>query len=137
VSQVMLGVTGRPPFILSVKQDQPEAARGVPASLTVVASRSAGFGEEIALTATGLPPNVAPGLKNIPKGQNEVKVQLTPAANAPLGAFSIAFTGKANFQGRDYAVTAPPLNLTLVLPFTLSVEPAALKLSAGGKAKLK
>jgi hypothetical protein len=134
---VVVAVTEKPPFTLSAKFDHPEAVRGVPATLTITANRAAGFTEDIVLAAVGLPPNVAPMLKNVPKGQNEVKVQLTPAANAPLGTFTVAFTGKAKFQNRDYTVTAPPVPLVLGLPFTLQVEPAVLKLTPGGKAKLK
>src|SRR5262249_8806808 len=82
--QIGLGVRDPPPFQLAVKFDQPEAVRGLPAGLTITAAREPGFAEEIVLAPGGLPPNVAPMLKNIPKGQNEVKVQLTPAAAAPL-----------------------------------------------------
>jgi hypothetical protein len=136
-SQVMVAATEKPPFTLTAKLDQPEGSRGTPVPVTITAQRGTGFTEEITLTALGLPPNVAPGLKNIPKGQNEVKVQLTPAANAPLGSFFVAFSGKSKFQNKDYSVTAPPVTLVLTLPFTLQAEPAVLKLIPGGKAKVK
>jgi hypothetical protein len=137
VTQVAVGVTEKPPFVLTAKLDHPEAARGVPASLTVTAQRMLGFGDEIALAPAALPPNVAPMLKNIPKGQNEVKVQLTPAANVPLGTFAVVLTGKAKFQNRDYAVTAAPLSFVVGLPLALQVEPAVLKLTPGGKGTIK
>lgn len=135
--QVGAAVLEKPPFTLAIKLDNPEQLRGAPAPVTVTATRTAGFVEEIALTALGLPPNVAAVLKNIPKDQNEVKAQLTPAANAPLGRFAVSVIGRAKHQNKDYAVTAAPTELVLAPPFELKLEPAPLKLTPGAKAKLK
>ncbi len=110
---VGLAVTDKAPFTLAVKFDDPSAALGKPANVTITAVRSPGFTEEIALTATGLPPNVAPALKNIPANMNEVKVQLNVAANAAPGTFPIVVNGKAKHQNRDYSVNAPPANLVV------------------------
>ena len=65
--------------------------------------------------------SVAPALKSIAKGQNEVKAQFTIAANAPLGKFPIAITGAAKYQGRDYSETphsssaSPPISIHIKL----------------------
>ena len=75
--------------------------------------RTPGFTEEIALTATGLPPNVTPALKNIPANMNEIKVQLNVAANAAPGTFPIVVNGKAKHQTKDYSVNAAPANLVV------------------------
>jgi len=136
-TEVGLAVTEKPPFALAAKFDQPELLRGSPASVTITATRSAGFTEEIALSANGVPANVAPALKNIPKDQNEVKVQLTPAANAAIGSFPLSFTGKAKFNNKDFTVTSQPTPLNVVMPFDLKVEPLPLKLIQGDKAKVK
>ena len=72
-----------------------------------------GFTAEIAVAATGLPPNVAPALKNIPANMNEVKVQLNAAANAMPGTFPVVVNGKAKHQNKDFSVNAPPANLVL------------------------
>lgn len=138
IAQPSIAVTEKPPFTLVAKFDSPEALRGVAANLTITATRAAGFAEEIALTPIGLPPNVPPpAFKSIPKGQNEVKGPITAAANAPLGSFTISFTGKTKHQNKDYTVTAAPTQLVLALPFDLQVAPAApLKLAPGAKGKL-
>jgi hypothetical protein len=84
-----------------------------------------------------LPANVSlPGLK-IAKGQNEVKAQLTPAANAPLGKFPVRFSGKGKVQFKEFHVTSAPADLVLVPPFELKVEPVSLKIPQNGKAKMK
>jgi hypothetical protein len=137
LTQIGLAVTAKPPFTLAAKLDRPEGVRGAPVPLTITATRAADFAEEIALAPVGLPPNVGAALKSIPKGQNEVKVQLNPAANAPLGQFPVAFTGKAKFQNREYSLTAAPVALVLTLPFEMKAGPTPLKVQQGGKAVLQ
>ena len=67
---VGLAVTERAPFTLSAKFDEASTALGKSAYLTVTAVRAPGFTEEIALTMTGLPPNVTPAPTENP-GQHE------------------------------------------------------------------
>lgn len=136
LQRVGVAVTDKPPFTLTAKFDAGEALRGLAAPVTITATRAAGFVDEIALTPLGLPANVAPALKNIPKGQNEVKVQLTPAAAAALGQFTISFVGKAKFQNVEFNVAAAPAILNVALPFDLQVTPAPLKLAQGAKAMI-
>jgi hypothetical protein len=135
--EIGIAVTPKAPFALTAKFDHDSAYRGGAAPLTVTAARVAGFTEEITLAPLGLPPSLAPALKNIPKGQNAIKVQLTPAANAALGSIVVSFTGKAKFQNKDYLVIAAPVDLAVGLPFDLKVEPSSLTLKQGAKAKLK
>jgi hypothetical protein len=132
-----VAVTPKPPFTLTAKVDAGEALRGVAATVTVTAVRDAGFTEEITLAPGALPPNVAAALKPIPKGANEVKVTLTPAANAALGSFPFTLVGRAKFQMKDVATTLAPTPLVVSLPFDLKAEPSPLKLLPGGKAVLK
>jgi hypothetical protein len=142
-SKVAIAVTEKAPFALAARLNLSEGARGSPVPVTISAVRAAGFVEEIALTATGLPPNVATSVNSIPKGQNEVRLELRPttspppAANVGLGQFSIVFTGKAKYGSRDVSVTAEPINLSMTLPFELRVDPMALQIAAGAKSKLK
>jgi len=104
--QFGLAVKERPPFTLAAKFDAGMAKPGSPAPLTITATRTATFTGEIVVTAAGLRAHVTAALKNIPAGQNEVKVQLNLAANAPVGTFNITLTGKAKHNNRDYAVNA-------------------------------
>jgi hypothetical protein len=133
---VAVAVTEKPPFMLAAKFDQPEGLRGGPVSVTITAARAPGFADEITIAAGNLPANVTAVVKNIPKEKSEVKVQLTPAANAALGQFPISFTGKAKHQNKDFTVASYPTPLVLVNPFELTVAPAPLKLTPGGKGKL-
>ncbi|HZT79003.1 MAG TPA: hypothetical protein VFA26_02175, partial [Gemmataceae bacterium] len=137
LDEVAVAVTPKPPFTLTAKVDAGEALRGVAATVTVTAARDAGFTEEIALAPGALPPNVAAALKPIPKGANEVKVTLTPAANAALGSFPFTLVGKSKYQGRDVTGTSVPATLVVSLPFELKAESVPVKLLPGGKATLK
>lgn len=132
-----VAVTTRPPFTLAARFDFPEAYRGGPAPLAVTAQRSPGFTEEIALAASDLPPNVAAALKNIPKNQSEVKVQLNPAAAAALGSHPFFLTGRAKYQNQDFSIVAQPPALVLALPFELRVEMTPPVIAPGAKAKAK
>jgi hypothetical protein len=118
LTQIGLAVTERPPFTLAARSDQSVAARGTPIPLIVRAIRMPGFTEEIALAAVALPPNVTAALKSIPKGQDEVQIQLNPAVNAAAGPFSIGIAGKAKFRNREFSVTSQPLDLELVQEHT-------------------
>src|SRR5262249_10706076 len=130
-------VTEKPPFSLTARFDPAEAIRGGSAPVIVTATRDAGFTEEIALTATGMPPTITAALKNIPKGENEAKGQFNVAANAALGSVSITFIGKAKSGAKEYSTDTLPVPLVVALPFVLQVEPAPVKLSPGDKVKVK
>ena len=108
-----LAVTEKAPFALTFKFDEANATPGKPANVTVTATRTAGFTAEIALTATGLPANVTPMLKNIPGNMYEVKVQFNVAANAAPSSSSITIVGKAKHQNRDFTVNAPAVPLVI------------------------
>jgi dienelactone hydrolase len=108
-----LAVTEKPPFALAAKFDEASTTPGKPIGLTVTVTRAAGFTAEVALTAAGLPANVAPALKNIPADASEVKVQLNPAANSPVGQFPVTITGKAKHNNHDFTVAAQPVPLVL------------------------
>jgi len=135
--QVGLAVTEKPPFSLLARFDPTESIRGLPVSVIITAQRAPGFGEEIVLSPQGLPANVTlPALK-IDKDKSEAKGQLTAAANAPVGKFGISLQGKAKVQFKEFSVTSPRADLVLSLPFDLKMEPTALKIPQGGKAKIK
>jgi hypothetical protein len=119
-----LAVTEKPPFTVAAKLDAPPAEPGKPAALSVTVARAPGFTAEVALTAAGLPPNVAPALKNVPANANEVKAQLNLAPNAAVGPFAFVVNGKANHNGKDFSVNSPPVPLPVEVkpPFTLAAR---------------
>jgi hypothetical protein len=137
--QIGLAVTERAPFTLAAIFDRTEVVPGMPADVTLTVQRLSGFEDEITFAPpTGFPPKEAvPALKPIPKGLNVARaaIQLTPSA-AP-GKFAVTFHARAKYHGTEFAVQAPPASLVVVRPFDLSVAPAPVMLTQGGKAKLK
>jgi hypothetical protein len=137
LSSIGVAVTDKPVFSLAVKLANPDVIRAVPANVTVTATRSAGFAEEIQLTALGLPANVTAAVKPIPKGANEIQFPLTAAANAAVGPISLTFRGQAKSGGKDFAYDSAPAKAAISLPVEVKAEPSPLTLKVGQKAKLK
>jgi len=136
-TQIGLAITDAPLFSLSIKYASPDIVKGIPANMTVTAVRSAGFAEDIILAPIAMPPGVAPAMKNIAKGTNEVVIVLTPAPTAPIGVFPISVRGQGKSQNRDFAYYAAPTPLSIALPFDLQVQGAPVSLKVGMKAKFK
>jgi hypothetical protein len=133
-----VSVVDKPPFTIEAKYEQPEGLRGLSVPVTIVANKAAGFDEEITVTTVGLPPAqgqqpaVPPVTAKIPKGQNQVKMELKPAANAPLGPLPLAFVAKGKAGNVEHGLAAPLAPLVLSLPFELQVETAGGKLRPAG-----
>jgi hypothetical protein len=138
-TQIAVAVKERPPYQLTARVEPAQAVPGRPATLVVTVARGLGFTADVVLgVPEGLPPNAKPpALKPIPKGQNEVKVPLDLNAKVPLGQYLVTLTGRAKHQGKEYLAYARPSAFTVVPPFTLRVEPAALALGQGAKGKIK
>jgi hypothetical protein len=113
LQEVAIAVLEKPPFTVAASGDRVEGKRGTPLPIILHADRVSGFQDEITLTPEGLPSNVSVVTKNFGKGQNDIPLQLNPAANAPAGHFLISFTGKAKYKNREVVVTARPISLIL------------------------
>jgi hypothetical protein len=137
LNTIAVGVTDKPLFVLTPKLANPDVLRGTPANITISATKGMGFDDAITITAVGLPPNVTAALKPLPKGSNDIQLQITAAANAPLGTFNVMFRGAAKAGGKDFAYYSAPLALSIALPFEVKVDPALLSLKPGAKGKVK
>jgi hypothetical protein len=115
LTSIGLAVTERPLFTLAAKLDAASYAPGKSTTLTmtIAATRVPGFTAEIALGTSALPPGVTAMLKNIPAGQNEIKVSLTLTPQAQAGQTAVTITGKAKHQGREFTASAPLLTLDI------------------------
>jgi hypothetical protein len=112
-NEIAVTVTEKPPFTLTAKLDAPMTMPGKAVAVTVTVVRSPGFAGEITLTAAGLPPGVTLEAKPIPANANEIKLNLTPAANVNPGAYPFTLTGKSKQGDREVLVNAAPLTLTI------------------------
>jgi hypothetical protein len=108
-----LAVKEAPPFTLAFKFDDGPAMPGKSMGLTVTATRAAGFTDEIALSATGLPPTVKPALVIIAANQSEAKMTLDLDANAMAGDVMVTLVGKAKVRGQEITVNSKPVALMI------------------------
>lgn len=139
--KLALGVNPAPLFTL--KTDPPALVFGkdLTATVKVVATRAAGFTEDIALTLLPdkdqLPAGITAALKPIAKDTNEIAIVFTANAQAPLGQFTAAING----TGKKEAVTSvqpiPALSLTLKEPYSLKTDFAGGLLAKGQTLKVK
>lgn len=98
----------RPDFILRVRPDNPRAAQGSSALLTVTAFRRDGFNDPIKLSVNGLPDGfVVPGAV-IPEKQNEIRITVTAPTDAPVGILSPTVVGTATIGDQEVVREAVP-----------------------------
>lgn len=98
----------RPDFDLRVFPANVSIQQGGTALVKVKAYRRDGFGDEIPLSAGGLPGGCVPRGAVVPAGQNEVRLTITAAPDAPLGVVSPTFQGKATVGDAEVVRTAGP-----------------------------
>ncbi|MGL6074078.1 MAG: hypothetical protein ACRC8S_07955 [Fimbriiglobus sp.] len=108
-----VAVTSLPamPYSLTATTEKQKVAVGSTIKIQVEAKRDKGFTDEIALSQLALPANVTAKLKPIAKDQNKAEVELTLAANAPIGPMQFILKG-AGKSATD-AVYTMPLTITV------------------------
>ena len=136
-----IGVNPAPLFTL--KTDPPEVVFGknLTATVKVVATRSAGFVDEIALALLpaqdALPAGITAALKPIAKDTNEVAIVLTANPQAPLGTFTGVFQGTGKLMTTTTVQPIPALKLTLQAPYVLKPDFAGGTITKGQTLKIK
>lgn len=94
------GVVDKPPFTLAVSP-------GKPGTLTVTATRAAGFDGEIAVAVVSAPQGVTVAAKPIGKGATTADAAVTGGPAGP-----VVLKGTAKVDKQDFAVTAAPVVAT-------------------------
>ncbi len=98
----------RPDFILRVRPDNPRAAQGSSALLTVTAFRRDGFNDPIKLSVKGLPDGFVVPSAVIPEKQNEIRITITAPPQAPVGILSPTVAGTATIGDQEVVREAAP-----------------------------
>jgi len=132
----------KPDFFLYTMPDNPRTGKGETAAVTVKAIRLDGFGGEINLAVQDLPPGFSASDAVIPAGQEEAKLTITAAPDAPLGPVAPSIVGTATpvkelvtrrVVGAEDVMQAFSYHHTVFTQeFVLAViEPAGFALSVG------
>ena len=103
-------------FSPSISVEKPTVDKGGVLKGKINVKRAAGFSEEIAIAALGLPANVTAKLKPVAKGASETDFEIAPAANAAPGAVNAVFRFTAKSVGRDFAYEAKIPTITVTEP---------------------
>lgn len=106
---IVTGVGPEPPYKLEVTAPAMAVKQGQKLELTVKATRSKDYKENIAVTVVGLPAKVTASALTINGNQTEGKITLTVPAAVPVGAGPIVVQGNA----KNILVAVPAQTLTI------------------------
>jgi hypothetical protein len=127
------------PFELKVEPNPVPLEPGGKAELKVTAARKGGYAGPIGLELRNLPAQVTAARARIGPGQEAATLTLTAAAAAPLGSRGdVDVLGTA--QPGNQQAASPAFTVRVQAPppvLAVKVEPAAVTLKPGGKAKVK
>jgi hypothetical protein len=148
-----VGVGPRPAFTLHTEPAQIIFGHGLSATVKVIAERQKGFDEPIAVAvmqeklppvpnnppkfADVLPPGITAAAKPIAKGANSTEITFHADNRPALSEFTAVLVGTLKKGNDERTSPTPGIGLKLDIPFRLSVNPAAGKLSRKGELKLK
>jgi hypothetical protein len=100
---------------------------GGKAKLTIPVIRAGGFADPVAITLSGLPPGVKPlGDLAIPKGKNDVAIELECAADAPAQAALVQVTATATIDGQPQTKTLGQVLVATTLKPRFKLTPEGL-----------
>lgn len=132
-----------PPNGLVLKVDPAEVVFGkdLSAKVKVIAERSQGLDEAVALAVlpapSELPAGVTAAVKNIDKGANEVEIVISANAQASLGEFSGILQGTLKQGDKTVVQPTPAIRLKLQAPMTVAVDTAGGKIGKGKELVMK
>ncbi len=132
-----------PPNGLVLKVDPPEIVFGkdLSAKVKVIAERSLGLDEAVALAVlpvpSELPAGITAAVKNVDKGANEVEIVFSANAQAPLGEFSGILQGTLKQGDKTVVQPTPAIRLKLQAPMAVSVDTAGGKIAKGKELAIK
>ncbi len=116
LTQLAVAVVDKPLFALTIAFEKPEVLKGAALKGKVIVKRAEGFTEEIVLVANGLPANVTAKVKPIPKGTNEVEIEVNPVAAAAVGPVTLTVRATAKASGRDFAYDSSGATFAITEP---------------------
>jgi hypothetical protein len=138
---VELAAAPKPPFVLRTEPASITFGRFLSAKVKIIAERQEGFDEPIALAVTpekaAVPDGIAPALKPIEKGQNEVEVVFSATDKAPLGEFTGVIVGTMKKGDANLVQPAGGIALKLDEPFRLRLDMGEAKVTKGGTLAVK
>ncbi len=130
-----------PAFSLTVEPAEVVLGKHLKTTVKVVAQRGDAIDEPIELAAVlakaAFPADVSLKLQPIPKGANEVTLELTAGAKAPAGPFTVVLRGTHKKDKATQTAIAAPINYRLETPLTVAADPGDRVLKREGELRVK
>lgn len=128
-------------LVLKVEPAEIVFGKDLSAKVKVIAERSQGLDEAVALAVlpapSELPAGITAAVKNIDKGANEVEIVFSANAQAPLGEFSGILQGTLKQGDKTVVQPTPAIRLKLQAPMAVSVDTAGGKIAKGKELMMK
>lgn len=139
---VALGIGAKPPFTLRVEPAEILFGRRLSAKVKVIAERTEGYDQAIALAVTpeknGVPGNVSVGVQPIPQGQNEVEITFSANEKAPFGKFTAVLAGTHTKDKNNVTQIVPGIGFEIREgDLSLKLDKGDGPLKRGGQFKIK
>ncbi len=130
-----------PSFSLSVEPAEVVLGKHLKTTVKVVVQRGEAIDEPIELAAVldkaAFPADVSLKLQPIPKGANEVTLELTAGAKSPAGPFTVVLRGTHKKDKATQTAIAAPINYRLETPLTVAADPGDRVLKREGELRVK
>jgi hypothetical protein len=141
VEDVELAVAPKPAFTLRTEPATITFGKHLSTTVKIIAERQEGFTEPIVLALTpekgAVPDGIAPALKQIEPGQNEVEITFSANDKAPLGEFTGVIVGTLKKGDASHVQPANGFGLKLDEPFRLRLDMGEAKVTKGGTLAVK
>ncbi|MGE0375914.1 MAG: hypothetical protein AB7I48_18675 [Planctomycetaceae bacterium] len=126
-----------PPFSLTIEPAEVVLGKHLKTTVKVVAQRSDSIDEPIELAAVldkaAFPPDVTLNVQPIPKGANEVSLELTAGPKSPTGPFTVVLRGTHKKDNATQTAIAAPINYRLDTPLAVTADPGGRVLKRTGQ----
>lgn len=110
--RLALGVTEKPPFTLAATAS-PDAQQGKPLKVAFSVARVSDFTGEVVVTLVPPVPGFTLPATKLAGDKSTMEATLTVAGGAKAGPTTLNFQGAAKHMGRDWAVRATAVNVTV------------------------
>lgn len=129
-------VAEAPPIVATVEAKSITFVHGQSAQLAVKIDRPPGNKSPVALATSGLPTLVTGGTAAVGPELAEATLTFNVGPTAAVGRSAITITATYQVDGRDEAMSPPPIAARVATPYALEVLSQALTLAAGSKSNI-
>ena len=134
-----VGVTTALPYRIRTEPAEVVLGRNLKTTFKVVVERNEGYDEQVDLKLLpekdGVPGGIGVAVKPIPKGQNEVVIEINANDKAPMGGFTAVLNSTMKKDKATFAQPVPGLSFRMEEPMSVSTS-KAVEIGKGQKLSL-